>query len=191
MIIAFNKPYGVLSQFTAEHPDHRTLADFGFPKSVYPVGRLDRDSEGLLILTDEAWLVDRLLNPEQHHRRTYWVLVERIPEAHQLSLLEKGVVISGGFRTRPCHVRLLESEPRLPPRQPPVRYRKTVPDAWVEITLFEGKNRQVRRMLAAIGHPVLRLVRVAIGQLRLDELKLDLGAWKELSARERALLLMR
>ncbi|KXB98246.1 MAG: pseudouridine synthase [Chlorobi bacterium NICIL-2] len=188
MIIAFNKPYGVLSQFTPEHPSHRTLAEFGFPPRVYPIGRLDRDSEGLLLLSDERWIVDRLLNPRFRHRRRYWALVEHIPSQKTLAMLKRGVVI-GGYRTLPCQARLLEVPPEVPPRQPPVRIRKSVSDAWVELTLTEGKNRQVRRMLAAVGHPVLRLLRVAIGNLELEQLGLAPGAWRELRDDERAYLL--
>ncbi len=188
MIIAFNKPYGVLSQFTPEHPSHRTLAEFGFPPRVYPVGRLDRDSEGLLLLSDERWIVDRLLNPRFRHRRRYWALVEHLPSQDTLALLMRGVLI-GAYRTLPCRARLLDPPPEVPPRQPPVRIRKSVPEAWVEITLMEGKNRQVRRMLAAVGHPVLRLLRVGIGNLDLDQLGLAPGAWRELSTDERACLL--
>jgi len=190
MIIAFHKPYGVLSQFTAEHSTHRTLAEFGFPPMVYPVGRLDRDSEGLLILSDEPWIVDRLLNPHHHHPRRYWALVERIPSRSTLDLLEKGVTI-GTYRTQPCRVRLLDPPPHVPPRDPPVRVRKTVPEVWVEIRLTEGKNRQVRRMLAAVGHPVIRLIRVAIGMLELEAVGLSPGQWRELNTHERTLLLLR
>jgi 23S rRNA pseudouridine2457 synthase len=190
MVIAFNKPYGIVSQFTAELPDHRTLAEFGFPPRVYPVGRLDRDSEGLLILSDEAWLVRLLLEPARGHPRTYWAQVELVPSAESLARLERGIRI-GGYQTRPCRARLLPHAPPLPPRIPPIRYRKNVPDAWVEITLTEGKYRQVRRMLAAIGHPVLRLVRVAIGKLALDSMQLEVGQWRILSHDERERLLTR
>lgn len=187
MLIAFNKPYGVLSQFTQEHTSHQTLAEFGFPKRVYPIGRLDRDSEGLLLLGDEPWIVSRLLNPLNKHPRTYWALVEHIPTSWVLAQLEHGVHI-GGYRTLPCNVTLLVEPPSVPPRVPPVRYRKNVYDSWIEITLVEGKNRQVRRMLAAVGHPVLRLIRVRIGRLTLDKLGLEQGQWRELSIAERRLL---
>ncbi|MCS6999327.1 MAG: pseudouridine synthase [Bacteroidota bacterium] len=191
MIIAFFKPYGVLSQFTPEHPTHRTLAEFGFPPRVYPVGRLDRDSEGLLILSDEAWIVPRLLEPRYRHPRTYLALVEGIPSTDQLNQLRRGITIKGGYRTRPCIAYLLDAAPPIPDRFPPVRYRKTVPDRWVQITLTEGKNRQVRRMFAAIGHPVLRLIRVAIGQLTLQELGILPGQWKVLERDEIQRLLAR
>lgn len=190
MIIAFNKPYGILSQFSAECSYHRTLAEFNFPPTVYPIGRLDKDSEGLLILSDEKWLVQRLLHPSNRHPRTYWAQVERIPSAEALSILARGVLI-GQYRTLPCNVRLFDEAPPVPPRHPPIRFRKTVPDAWVEIALVEGKNRQVRRMLAAIGHPVLRLIRVAIGNLHLDDLGLELGHWRVLTSEERKQLLER
>jgi 23S rRNA pseudouridine2457 synthase len=188
MIIAFDKPFGVISQFTPEHPSHRTLAEFGFPPGVYPIGRLDRDSEGLLLLGDESWIVGRLLDPSRRHSRTYWAQVEGIPSPDMLAVLERGVVI-GGYRTLPCQARLLDPPPNVPPRDPPIRYRKTVPDSWVEIVLVEGKNRQVRRMLAAIGHPVLRLIRVAIGALRREELRIEPGQWRVLGASERQRLL--
>jgi 23S rRNA pseudouridine2457 synthase len=165
------KPYGVLSQFTREEPHHRTLADlYDWPPDVYPVGRLDRDSEGLLLLTDDKSLTHRLLDSAFAHPRTYWVQVEGIPGAEALQALRTGVDIrirKKTHRTRPAEVRLLEASPPLPERDPPVRFRKTVPDSWLELTLTEGKNRQVRRMCAAVGYPVLRLVRVGIAGLRL------------------------
>lgn len=165
------KPYGVLSQFTRELPEHRTLADlYDFPKDVYPVGRLDKDSEGLLLLTDDKQLNYRLLNPRQGHTRTYLVQVERIPEEEALEQIRHGVTIrikKRDYRTKPARVRRLSSPPSVPERHPPVRYRKTVSTAWLEITLTEGKNRQVRRMCAAIGYPVLRLIRSRIEDLEL------------------------
>lgn len=180
--IIFSKPYGVLSQFSGEH---QTLRDFIAVRNVYPVGRLDRDSEGLLLLTDDGELQHRLTDPKFEHPRTYWVQVERVPDTEALRQLRYGVTIQG-YRTRPAQVRLLEAEPALPPRNPPVRLRKSVPTAWMEITLTEGRNRQVRRMSAAVGHPTLRLVRVAIGQLRLKGLKP--GQWRDLSTNEIAAL---
>ena len=141
-----------------------TLADFGFPPRVYPIGRLDADSEGLLLLSDEPELNQRLLHPRNAHAREYWVQVERIPSVAALRQLEEGLLIQG-HRTRPCRARLLEPQPQLPPRDPPIRERKSVPDCWLSLELIEGKNRQVRRMTAAIGHPTLRLVRVRIGGL--------------------------
>lgn len=185
MLLALNKPYGCLSQFTPE-PGSRwsTLAALRLPARVYPVGRLDADSEGLLLLTDEPGLNARLLPPERGHEREYWVQVERLPEDAALKRLAAGVTI-GDHRTQPCLVRRLEPAPALPPRDPPVRFRKSVPDCWLSLILHEGKNRQVRRMTAAIGHPTLRLVRVRIGALTLEALGLAPGAWRELKKEER------
>jgi len=187
MLIAFNKPYGVLSQFTPDGSPNRTLAEFNFPKGVYPLGRLDADSEGLLLLSDEPGLNTRLLDPGRGHRRTYRAQVERVPSPEALKELGRGVTI-GGYRTRPCRAWLPDPQPEVPPREPPIRYRKNVPDCWVELELIEGKNRQVRRMTAAIGHPTLRLLRVAIGgyQLRDD---LVPGQWRELTPQQRRLVL--
>ncbi len=187
MLVAFNKPYGVLSQFTPE-PGSKwgTLAAFALPPRVYPLGRLDADSEGLLLLSDEAGLNARLLDPRHAHPREYWAQVERVPDASALQRLTRGGLALGGHRTLPCHARLLDVPPPFPPRDPPVRYRKTVPDAWLALELTEGKNRQVRRMTAAIGHPTLRLVRVRIGALSLSDLTLAPGQSRELTATERA-----
>ena len=186
--ILFHKPYNVLSQFTDRNPadpglgsDRGTLSDYLDIPGVYPVGRLDRDSEGLLLLTDHGWLQHRLSHPKFHHPRTYWAQVERIPEGAALAQLAQGVIIQN-YRTRPAQAQVLTPEPQLPPRDPPIRYRKTVPTAWVELTLTEGKNRQVRRMTAAVGHPTLRLVRVAIADLTLGSLQP--GEWRELSPAE-------
>lgn len=164
------KPYNVLSQFSRETPQQRTLADvdFQFPQDVYPVGRLDADSEGLLLLTNDKTLNFKLLNPKSQHPRTYWVQVEGIPDAVALDQLRQGVSLKidgKPFKTRPAKVHLLTEDISLPERNPPVRFRKTIPDTWIAITLTEGKNRQVRRMCAAVGYPVLRLVRVKIGTL--------------------------
>jgi len=186
MLIAFNKPYGVISQFTPDGSPNRTLADFGFPKDVYSIGRLDADSEGLLLLSDEAELNQRLLHPKQAHEREYWVQVERIPTAETLRELSKGVMVQGR-RTLPARVWLLNPQPNVPPREPPIRVRKTVADCWMAMELIEGKNRQVRRMTAAVGHPTLRLLRVRIGRFELGELAP--GKWKVLSAAERDLVL--
>jgi 23S rRNA pseudouridine2457 synthase len=186
VLIALNKPYGVLSQFTPERGSKwETLAKLGLPRNVYPLGRLDADSEGLLLLSDEPGLNSRLLDPEHGHRREYWVQVERIPSAAALLQLETGVRI-GDYQTRPCEVRRLEPPPGLPPRVPAVRFRKNLPEAWLALELTEGKNRQVRKMTAAVGHPTLRLVRVRIGELHLDALELAPGQWRELTVRERA-----
>ncbi len=170
------KPYGMLSQFTADQPGQQTLADLHtFPKSVYPVGRLDRDSEGLLLLTDDNRLKTRLLDPANSHTRTYWVQVEGEPTEEALLRLREGVAIrvnKRDYATRPARVHLLQPDKvaSLPERHPPIRFRKSIPDSWVEITLTEGKNRQVRRMCAAVGFPVLRLVRVGIEKLELKKM---------------------
>lgn len=185
MLLALHKPYGVLSQFTPEPGSRwRTLADFGLPKDVYALGRLDADSEGLLLLSDEPGLNSRLLDPAHGHRREYWVQVERLPTDAALAELARGVTI-GGHRTQPCRVRRLEPAPALPPRDPPIRERKNVPDCWLALELTEGKNRQVRRMTAAVGHPTLRLVRTRIGALTLASLGLAPGQWRELTRAER------
>jgi 23S rRNA pseudouridine2457 synthase len=173
--ILFHKPYGVLSQFTPEH-GARTLAEFGIPKDVYPAGRLDKDSEGLLLLTDDGPLIERLLNPRNEKPKTYWVLVERVPAEDELRRFRAGLRIED-YQTRPCQVRILDPQPAVPPRDPPVRVRKTVADVWIEVTITEGKNRQVRKMTAAIGHPTLRLVRRAIANLELGAL--GPGEWRE------------
>lgn len=182
MLIAFNKPYGVLSQFTPDGSPNRPLGEFGFPKGVYPIGRLDADSEGLLLLSDESELNQKLLHPKNAHQREYWVEVERIPTSAALQQLQGGVVIQG-HRTLPCQARLLEPQPELPARVPPVRFRKSVPTCWIAMELVEGKNRQVRRMTAAIGHPTLRLIRVRIGKFSLGNLAA--GKWLMLSPDER------
>lgn len=182
MLIAFNKPYGVLSQFTPDGSPNRPLAEFGFPKDVYPIGRLDADSEGLLLLSDEPELNQRLLHPRRAHEREYWVQVERIPTPEALRVLGKGMIVQGR-KTLPCHAWILEPQPDLPARVPPIRARKTVPTCWVGMELVEGKNRQARHMTAAIGHPTLRLLRMRIGQFELAGL--DPGKWKILSVAER------
>ena len=181
MVFAFYKPFGVLSQFTTDGSKNRTLAEFGFPPEVYPIGRLDADSEGLLLMSDEPNLNARLLSPSRGHEREYWVQVEGLPKPEQLRHLSAGVVIQGRV-TLPCVVRALELVPNFPPRNPPIRFRKTVPDAWISIILREGRNRQVRRMTAAVGLPTLRLIRVRIGKLRLDGL--EPGKWVEVRASE-------
>lgn len=183
MLLAFHKPYGVLSQFTPDGSRHRPLADFGFPPGVYPLGRLDAESEGLLLLSDEAALNARLLHPSRGHTRTYWAQVERVPTIQALAELARGVAI-GGRKTLPCRVWLLDPQPLVPPRDPPIRYRKNVPDSWVGLDLVEGKNHQVRKMTAAIGHPTLRLIRVRIG--RFDLAALPAGEWRALDDSERA-----
>ena len=181
MILAFHKPYGVLSQFTPDGSANRPLAEFGFPKGVYPVGRLDADSEGLLLLSDEARWNARLLSPASHVEKTYHALVERLPDESALQQLREGVALDGK-PTLPAGARLLDPQPAFPPRDPPVRFRKNVQDFWIELRLREGRNRQVRRMTAAVGHPTLRLIRVAIGGFRPDGLAC--GSWRELTPEE-------
>ncbi|MFI5251866.1 MAG: pseudouridine synthase [Bacteroidota bacterium] len=174
----FYKPYGVLCQFTDE-TGRDTLANYGpFPKDVYPVGRLDYDSEGLVLLSNNASLKQLLRDPQNKHPRTYLVQVENTPDSKQLEQLCNGVII-GGYKTRPAKARLLDIEPELPPRPVPIRFRKLIPTAWLEITMYEGKNRQVRRMTAAVGLPTLRLVRIKIGELTLNGL--SPGEKKEVS----------
>ena len=166
----FSKPYGVVSQFTPAG-EHRSLAEFGpFPKDVYPVGRLDWDSEGLLVLTNDNALKHRLTDPALKHPRTYLVQVERVPEESALQRLREGIMIEGRI-TLPAEVHLLGTEPDLPPRPVPIRFRKNVPTAWIALTLVEGRNRQVRKMTAAVGHPTLRLVRVKMGEYSLGTLR--------------------
>jgi 23S rRNA pseudouridine2457 synthase len=186
MLIAFHKPFGVLSQFTPDGSPNRALAGFNFPKGVYPIGRLDADSEGLLLLSDEAALNARLLQPRHAHEREYWAQVERVPTAEALANLARGVAIQGRA-TLPCRAWMLDPQPAIPPRDPPIRFRKTVPTCWISLELVEGKNRQVRRMTAAVGHPTLRLIRVRIGGLKLGELAA--GSWRILDPAERALAL--
>ena len=186
MLIAFHKPHGVLSQFTSDGSAHRTLAAFGFPKDVYPIGRLDADSEGLLLLGDEPQLNERLLHPKHAHEREYHAQVERVPTPDALRRLQTGVVIQE-HKTLPCRVWLLDPQPEPPPRDPPIRFRKNVPTCWIGLELAEGKNRQVRRMTAFIGHPTLRLLRVRIGRYTLTGLAS--GAWKILEPPERDLVL--
>ncbi len=203
--LLFYKPYNVLCQFTrgqeaggrrqeaggeADSPTEAsegggrpTLKDYIAVPGVYPVGRLDQDSEGLMLLTNDGNLQHRLSHPKFQHPRTYWVQVERLPDAVALQQLRAGVVIQG-YRTRPAQVQLLETEPDLPPRDPPIRFRKNVTTAWLELTLTEGRNRQVRRMTASVGFPTLRLVRVGIVDLRLTDLQP--GQWRDLAADELA-----
>jgi 23S rRNA pseudouridine2457 synthase len=188
VLLALNKPYGVLSQFTPEPGSKwRTLAKFGLPEKVYPLGRLDADSEGLLLLTDEAGMNAHLLDPEHGHVREYWVQVERVPSGEALQRLEAGPVLDGR-RCRPARAHLLTLDRVPPPRDPPVRFRKNVPDCWLSLELTEGRNRQVRRMTAAVGHPTLRLMRARIGRLALADLGLAAGQWRSLDAAERELV---
>lgn len=178
--IAFNKPYGVLPCFT--DPEGRpTLADYMAIPGVYAAGRLDLDSEGLLLLTSDGTLAHHITDPQHKLTKVYLAQVERIPNEEALVQLRKGVVLNGK-KTRPTEVRLLPDDPQLPNRPVPIRFRKNVPTAWVEITLREGLNRQVRRMTAAVGYPTLRLIRVAIGPIVLGDLQP--GQWRDLTSSE-------
>ena len=180
--IIFNKPYGVPSQFSDPVGEFgRTLRDYVPVPDVYPVGRLDRDSEGLLLLTGDGGLQHQLTDPRFAHPKTYLVQVEGVPEDSALESLRRGVVIQGR-RTLPAEARLLAAEPGLWPRDPPIRFRKSVPTAWLEIVLREGRNRQIRRMSAAVVMPTLRLVRWALGPLTVEGLAP--GEWRELDARD-------
>jgi 23S rRNA pseudouridine2457 synthase len=169
-VIAFFKPYGVLCQFTDNSPNPRpTLADYIQVPDVYAAGRLDMDSEGLLILTNDGALQHRLTDPKHEHPKTYWAQVEGNPTESALQQLRSGVDIQG-YKTRPAQARIIP-EPELPPRNPPIRYRKSIPTAWIELTIQEGRNRQVRHMTAAVGCPTLRLLRIAIGDISLANLQ--------------------
>ncbi len=176
--IKFWKPYRVLTQFTPDKDGRETLADYINIPDVYPAGRLDYDSEGLMILTDDGKLNNQLTQPKHKKPKTYWVQVEHIPDEAALDRIRRGGLEIKKYRTKPAPVRIIP-EPDLPPRNPPIRYRKNIPDCWLEIQLTEGKKRQVRRMTAAVGHPTLRLVRAAIGEITLDGLQP--GEWQELS----------
>jgi 23S rRNA pseudouridine2457 synthase len=176
--IAFNKPYGVLSQFTGE-ADDRTLSDFDLPIEVYAAGRLDKDSEGLLILTIDGVFNQKLTNPRSEKEKTYWIQVEGIPSKESLTQLQEGVSIQKK-KTLPAKAKVIA--PNVQERTPPIRERKNIPTAWVELKIKEGRNRQVRRMSAAVGHPTLRLIRVQVGNLKLNDL-LE-GQWKYITAKD-------
>ena len=182
--LRFWKPYDVLSKFS-DAEGRPTLADYIDLPDVYGAGRLDRDSEGLLVLSDDPSLRTMLTDPDHHMPRTYWVQVERIPDDAALSALRTGVTVKGRT-TRPAQAELLDSAPEIPARDVPIRVRKNVPDCWIELTLTEGRNRQVRRMTAAVGHPTLRLVRCRVGDIGLDGL--SPGSWEYLSDTEAATL---
>jgi len=175
-IILFNKPYGVISQFSADGK-HATLKDYIPMPGVYPAGRLDTDSEGLLILTDDGALQHRISHPRHKLAKTYWTQVEGIPDDSALNQLRKGVDL-GDFLTKPAKAHLIEEPPGLWQRDPPIRFRQSIPTAWVELTIWEGKNRQVRRMTAKVGFPTLRLIRASIGDWTLDGLAT--GQWREI-----------
>jgi len=176
-LILFNKPFGVLSQFS-DAQGRPTLKDYLPVPGVYPAGRLDRDSEGLLLLTDDGKLQQRITHPRNKLEKTYLVQVEGAPTETDLAPLRRGILLKDGL-TRPAKVKII-APPKLWPRNPPVRFRKSVPDTWLEIRITEGRNRQVRRMTAAVGFPTLRLVRVRIGRWRLG--KLQPGEWMELNS---------
>lgn len=174
-VLLFNKPYGVLSQFTSSG-NRRGLGDFIAAPGLYPAGRLDADSEGLLVLTDDGRLQQRIANPRHKLLKRYWVQVEGVPDERVLARLATGVELADGM-TRPCGVRRIEQPDELWDRCPPIRARRSIPASWIEIGLREGRNRQVRRMTARLGFPTLRLVRVAIGPWRLSGM--PPGAWRE------------
>lgn len=176
-MLLFNKPFGVLTQFTSS--DGRpSMADYVPVPGVYAAGRLDADSEGLVVLTDDGGLQARISHPRHKLKKIYWAQVEGVPDEDALAQLRRGLDL-GDFRTRPCQARIVQEPAELWPRNPPIRFRKAIPTAWIEIVLAEGKNRQVRRMTAKIGHPTLRLIRWAIGGWSLRDL--PTGAWRELS----------
>lgn len=177
-LIRFNKPFDVLPQFTDPGSNRHTLADFIDLPGVYPAGRLDRDSEGLMLLTDDGRLQARIADPKHKLEKSYWVQVEGEPDAKALAALRSGVALKDG-RTLPASARRIAAPAALWPRVPPIRVRKSVPDCWIELTIREGRNRQVRRMTAAVGHPTLRLIRHRIGPWSLDALAP--GCWDRLA----------
>jgi 23S rRNA pseudouridine2457 synthase len=178
VLIALNKPFGVISKFSPQ-PGKRTLADFVPIRGIYPAGRLDTDSEGLLLLTDDGRLQARIANPRHKLAKTYWAQVEGEPTEAALAELRAGVDL-GDFKTQPAGARRIDAPAGLWPRDPPIRYRAKIPTAWLELTLREGKNRQVRRMTARVGFPTLRLIRAAIGKI--DLTGLAPGEWREVAA---------
>ena len=177
--LILNKPYGVLSQFTDKGnagSERATLSDYVDVPGVYPAGRLDQDSEGLIVLTSDGALQNRIASPDYKTPKTYWAQVEGTPDESALDALRKGVTLKDGL-TRPALCRILEAPENIWPRTPPVRFRKTVPDAWIELTISEGRNRQVRRMTAAVGLPTLRLIRYSVGNWSIEGLAP--GSWRD------------
>lgn len=178
-VILFNKPFNVLSQFTdrgLQASNRETLSDYLAVPHVYPAGRLDRDSEGLMVLTDNGRLQAQITNPKYRTPKTYWAQVEGVPDEAALAALRTGVTLKDGV-TAPAEAHLIDEPARLWPRTPPIRFRKSVPDCWIELTITEGRNRQVRRMTAAVGHPTLRLIRARVGNWSLEGLAS--GDWRE------------
>jgi 23S rRNA pseudouridine2457 synthase len=175
--IIFHKPYGILSQFTSDSADDN-LSVFQLPKDVYAAGRLDKDSEGLLLLTNDGEFIKKISDPKFEKEKTYWAQVENIPTNESLNKFQNGLKIED-YTTKRCQVHILENMENFPARNPPIRERKNIPTCWLEITISEGKNRQVRKMTAAIGHPTLRLIRVKIGKYSLSKSGLAPGQWKE------------
>ena len=178
-VLLFNKPFNVLSQFTdrgTEGSPRETLSNYIEVPAVSPAGRLDRDSEGLMVLTDNGRLQAQISNPKHNTPKTYWAQVEGIPDEAALQALQSGMTLKDG-RTAPAKARLIDEPPDLWPRTPPIRVRKSIPDCWLELTITEGRNRQVRRMTAAVGHPTLRLIRYRVGNWTLDGL--ETGTWRD------------